>query len=83
MKRSHKNLGLKVATVLTALAATTGFYGLIQAHPLTHQQVATQPSNDSASAVSAPINSADGVGLSPAAPSAPFTRRPVTRTRAS
>ena len=32
-----RNLPLKVGAVVAAIAGTFGFYGLIQAHPLSHQ----------------------------------------------
>lgn len=39
-----RNLRLKVGAVVTALLATLGFYGLIQAHPLTHTTSTTPAS---------------------------------------
>lgn len=97
MKRNGwtRNLRLKIGAVLVALVTTLGFYGLIQANPLTHANTPSTssgstdtaaPSTDNTAPAFAPApstsSSADGSAFAPAAP-APITRRPVTHTRSS
>ena len=97
MKRNGwtRNLRLKIGAAFVALLATLGFYGMIQANPLTHANTTSAPSGsaDTAPAV-APSTGNTTPALAPApststtndgstfAP-APVTRQPVTRTRHS
>jgi hypothetical protein len=98
MKRTGwtRNLRLKIGAVVVALVTTLGFYGLIQANPLTHANTTSAPASSTDTTTSAPSTDNGSQAFAPApapvtsgsadgsafAP-APVSRMPVTRTRHS
>lgn len=94
MKRNGwtKNLRLKAGATFVALVATLGFYGLIQANPLTHASTASAPAGSANTVAPAPSTDDSGQAFAPAPSNAangstfapaPVSQMPVTRTRHS